>query len=142
MYSNFWLFPSSQHTILLNLLPGVSPERRVEPHVKPVILRKAKVMSYEDPKEARAKRAKKEVAKVAKGKGKRGRKPKSVAPEAEESTVDKEGRGRKRKKPESEEAQVPEPKAKVARLTEVPMLVGAEVTQTSEIPITPVARMI
>jgi hypothetical protein len=65
-------------------------------------------MSYEDLEEARAKRAAKDAAK-AKGKGKLGRKRKSPAPEAD----------------------VPGPKAKVARTSEAPEPVRA-----------PVARMI
>ncbi|KAF4626224.1 hypothetical protein G7Y89_g11935 [Cudoniella acicularis] len=47
--------------------------------------RKAKVMSYEDIEEARAKRAAKEVIK---GKGKRGRKRKSAALEADEPELE------------------------------------------------------
>jgi hypothetical protein len=57
----------------------------------------AKVMSYEDLEEARAKSAAKDAAE-AKGKGKRGRKRKSPAPEADAL----------------------EPKAKVARMSEAP----------------------
>jgi hypothetical protein len=52
-------------------------------------------MSYEDLEEARAKRAEKEAAKEAKGKGKRRRKPKGTAPEVEEAFADKGKRGRK-----------------------------------------------
>ena len=48
-----------------------------------VVLGKAKVMSYEDLEEARTKRAAKEKANVTADKGKRGRKRKSLAPEAE-----------------------------------------------------------
>lgn len=40
-------------------------------------------MGHEELEEARAKRAEKEAVKAAKGKGKRGRKPKSVAIEAD-----------------------------------------------------------
>jgi len=46
-----------------------------------VILSKAKVISYKDLKEARAKRAVKEKATGDKGRGKRGRKRKCRAPE-------------------------------------------------------------
>ena len=53
----------------------------------PVVLGKAKVMSFEDIKEARAKRAAKEVIK---GKGQRGRKRKSAALEAGEPESDLE----------------------------------------------------
>ncbi|KAF4636619.1 hypothetical protein G7Y89_g1465 [Cudoniella acicularis] len=62
------------------------------------ILEKAEVMSYEGLKEARAKRARKEAAKEAKGKGKRGRKCKSATLEAEEATTDKANGSRKRKR--------------------------------------------
>jgi len=93
-------------------------------------------MSFEDLKEARIKRAVKEAAIETKGKGKRGRKPKSAgpeadeasadnvkpsqkrkspAPEAEEATADKGKCDRKRKSPASE-ADALEPKAKVARM--------------------------
>ena len=56
-------------------------EAKVRRSTKLVILGKAKVMSYKDIEEARAKRAAKEVIK---GKGKCGRKRKSAAPEAGE----------------------------------------------------------
>jgi hypothetical protein len=86
------------------------------------VLGKAKVISYEDLEEARAKRVVKDAAKAAKGKGKRGRKRKGATPEAEEA-ADKVKRGRKRKsavleaEAEAEEAEElePEPKTKMAR---------------------------
>jgi hypothetical protein len=59
-------------------------------------------MSYEDLKEAQAKRAAKDAAK-AKAKGKRGRKRKNPEPEPEQPTAGKAKRGRKRKTPESEQ---------------------------------------
>ena len=62
-------------------LTRMNNEAKVRRSTKSVILGKAKVMSYEDIEEARAKRAAKEVVK---GKGKRGRKRKSAAPEAGE----------------------------------------------------------
>jgi hypothetical protein len=61
--------------------------------------------------------AEKEAAKGAKGKGRRGQKPKNTALKAEEATVVKERCGRKRKK-SAPEADVPEPKTKVARITQ------------------------
>jgi hypothetical protein len=87
-------------------------------------------MSYEDLEAARAKRAEKEAAKEAKGKGKRGRKCKSATLEAEETTADKANRGRKRKSAVLE-AEAPEPKAKVARISKAPAPAGASVAQTS-----------
>jgi hypothetical protein len=58
------------------------------------------VISYEDLVKARAKRVEKESAQEAKGKSRRGRKPKSSPlnpPEVEEGTVNTGRRGRKRK---------------------------------------------
>ena len=88
-------------------LRKVNNEGKVRRSTKALVLGKAKVMSYEDLEEARAKRVAKDAAK-AKGKGKRGRKRKSPAPEVD----------------------APEPKAKVARMSEAPKLNA------------PVARMI
>jgi hypothetical protein len=79
-------------------LSKINNEAKVRRSTRSVVLGKAKVMSYEDLEEARAKRAAKEKATAGKGKGKRGRKRKSPAPEAGS----------------------PEPKAKVARMSEVP----------------------
>jgi hypothetical protein len=59
--------------------PRAPPDRR---KTKSKILRKARVISYEDIEVARAKRAKQEINKEAKGKRKPGR-PKRVASEAE-----------------------------------------------------------
>ena len=86
-----------------------------------MVLGKAKVMSYEDLEEARAKRAEKEAAKEAKGKGKRGR-PKSAALEVEAST-DNVKRGRKRKNATLESNKQELGKAKVARMSEEPSVV-------------------
>ncbi|KAJ9640279.1 hypothetical protein H2199_005818 [Coniosporium tulheliwenetii] len=86
-------------------------------------------MSYEDLEEARRKRAAKDAAK-AMGNGKRGRKPKSSAPDAEEVTAGNGKRGRKRKSADPEAGALV-PKAKVARMSEALESVRA-----------PVARMI
>lgn len=56
-------------------------EAQARRKAQPEILGKAKVMSYEDIEAARAKHAEKDAAKEAKGKGRRGRMPKSAAPE-------------------------------------------------------------
>ena len=53
-------------------------------------------MSYEDLQQARTQRTEKEAAKVAKGKGRRGRKLKEPAAEAEGASANREVRGRKR----------------------------------------------
>jgi len=118
----------------IHFLRKVNNEAKVRRSTKSLILGKAKVMSYEDLEEARAKRAAKDTAR-AKGKGKRGRKPKSATPEAEKATVGNGKRGRKRKSP-APEADALEPKAKVARMSEAPEL--------ARVPgqVSPVARMI
>jgi hypothetical protein len=102
------------------------------------VLGKAKVISYEDLEEARAKRVAKDAAKEAKeanGKGKRGRKRKSGTPEAEEITVDKVKRGRKRKSTmleiEAEELELElEPYPKMARTSKALALSRASMIQT------------
>ena len=76
-------------------LTRMNNEAKVRRSTKSVVLGKAKMMSYEDIQEARAKRAAKEIIK---GKGKRGRKRKSAALEAGE----------------------PEPEAKVAWIIKAP----------------------
>ncbi len=64
----------------IRFLLKINDEAKVRRSTKSIILGKAKVMSYEDLEEARSKRAEKEAAKSAKGKGRRGRKPKNIAP--------------------------------------------------------------
>jgi hypothetical protein len=58
-------------------------EAKVRRSTKPLILGRAKVMGYDELKEAREKRAETEAATKAKGKGKRGRKRTNAAPEAD-----------------------------------------------------------
>jgi hypothetical protein len=110
------------------LVTAMNNEAKVRRSTKSVVLGKAKVMSYEDIEEARAKRAAKEATK---GKGKRGRKRKNVEVEvgepgpelglepevevevevahvAKTATRGKENRGRKRKRA-AVEAEAPEP---------------------------------
>jgi hypothetical protein len=81
-----------------------------------LVLRKTKVISYKDLKEARAKYTEKEAAKEAKGKGKRCQKCKSATPEADKVTIDKGKRGPTRKSamPEADTLKL---KAKVARIS-------------------------
>ena len=124
-----------QHQI--RFLIRMNDESKVRRSTTSVVLGKAKVMSYEDLEEARAKRAGEEAAKEANGKGNRGRKPKSAAPEVEEASADKGKRGRKRKSA-ALEADAPEPKAKMARMSE------AQVEEDKNVPEpvrAPVARM-
>ena len=101
----------------IRFLIRINNESKVRWSTTSVVLGKVKVMSYEDLKEVRAKRAEKEAAKEAKGKGKHGRKPKSAAPEAEEASADNGNRGRKRKSA-ALEAGALELKTKVARMSE------------------------
>jgi hypothetical protein len=79
-------------------LHRMNNEAKVRRSTRSVVLGKAKVMSFEDIEEARAKRATKEVIK---GKGQRGRKRKSAALEADE--------------PEAADEPEPEPEPEVAR---------------------------
>jgi hypothetical protein len=76
----------------IRFLYKVNNETKVRRSTKSVVLGKAKVMSYEDLEEARAKRAAKEQVTASTG-----------------------GRGRKRKN-QAPEADVPEPRAPVARM--------------------------
>lgn len=64
-------------------LSKINNEVKVRRSTRSVVLGKAKVMSYEDLEEARAKRAAKDKATAAKGKGKRGRPRKNPALETE-----------------------------------------------------------
>jgi len=124
----------------IRFLVKMNKEAKIRRSTKSVVLGKAKVMSYEDLEEARAKRAAKDAAKAAKevakeeataGKGKRGRKRKiPVEVNAPESGKGKHGR--KRKSP----ADAPEPNSQVAQITE------AEVAEAdAPEPKPPVARM-
>lgn len=80
----------------IRLLLKVNDEAKVRRSTKPLILGRAKVMGYDELKQAREKRAETEAATKAKGKGKRGRKRTNAAPEAD----------------------VEEPKPKAARMSE------------------------
>jgi hypothetical protein len=83
----------------------MNDEAKTRRKTKSKILRKARVMTWEDIKVAQAKRDEKDAAKEAKGKRKRGRKSKSNAQEVKEATTDK----RKRKKRKSTTVEVKEP---------------------------------
>jgi len=134
----------------IEFLTIINNEAKVRRSTKSLVLGKAKVMSYEDLEEARAKRAERNAAREANGKGKRGRKCKRTTPEAEEATVDKVKRGRKRKstvldtEAEEPEEPEPEPSAKMARTSRAPAPSGASVMQTPIVPEqwrAPVAKM-
>jgi hypothetical protein len=81
-------------------------EAKVRRSTRSVVLGTAKVMSYEDIEEVRAKRTAKDALK---GKGKRGRKRKSAALDEGESHSQPEP------EPESEPESEPEPEPEVAR---------------------------
>ncbi|KAH8586897.1 hypothetical protein B0O99DRAFT_643213 [Bisporella sp. PMI_857] len=67
----------------VQFLTTMNNEAKVRRSTKLLVLETAKVMSYEDLEEARAKGAEKEAVREAKSKAKRDRKRKSVALEAE-----------------------------------------------------------
>ena len=85
---------SSAQSILqedrIQFLTTINNEAKVRRSTKSLVLGKAKVMSYEDLVEARAKRVVKEATRAAKGKGKRGRKRKSSTLEAEGDTAEED----------------------------------------------------
>jgi len=127
----------------IQFLTKMNDESKVRRSTASAVLGKAKVMSYEDLDEARTKRAEKEAAKrakdkrdgetdtakEAKGKGKRGPKPKNTVL-AEKTFAGKGNRGLKRKNPP--EADPPEPKAKKVRISEVSEPWKAPVARMSE----------
>jgi hypothetical protein len=84
----------------IRFLVAINNEAKVRRATRPKVLGTARVMSYQDLVEARAKRAEKDAAKE-KGKGKRGRKRKNTASETEGT-----------------EANAPEPRAKKTRVSE------------------------
>jgi hypothetical protein len=99
----------------IQFLTTINNEAKVRRSTKSLVLGKAKVMSYEDLEEARAKRADKEAAKEAKDKGKRGRKRKSAALEADNAKVVRMSEAPA--PPVAEDEIVPEPwRAPVARM--------------------------
>jgi hypothetical protein len=116
----------------------MNDEAKVRRTTNSVILGKAKVMSYEDLQEARTKRAEKEAAKEAEGKGKRGRKPKNAALESEGASADNVKRGRKRKRAVTESVTPESANTKVARMSKASEPVMAPLAQM----IAPVAQMI
>jgi hypothetical protein len=113
------------------MLTRMNNEAKVRRSTKSVVLGKAKVMSFEDIEVARATRSAKELIK---GKGKRGRKRKSAALEADEPETKAElevahaakevinGRGKRgrKRKGAAPEADEPEAEPEVARVIEAP----------------------
>jgi hypothetical protein len=116
------------------MLIRMNNEAKVRRSTRSVVLGKAKVMSFEDIEVARAARAAKEVIK---GQGKRGRKRKSAALEADELEADEaeadpepeveraaeeviKGRGKRGRKRKSAALEADEPEPEVARMIEAP----------------------
>jgi hypothetical protein len=77
----------------IQFLTTINTEAKVRRANQSLVLGKAKVMSYKELEEARAKRAERDAAQEAKGKGKRGRKSKSSPPEPEEDAAETARRG-------------------------------------------------
>ena len=123
-------------------LAETNNEAKVRRWTKSEILGTTRVMSYEDLEKVRAERAAKEAAKEAKKAekeakkaAKEAKKVASATTAVEEATAGKGKRVRKRKSPT--EADTPEPKAKVARMSDT-QAVEAGASEPSQ---APVARM-
>jgi hypothetical protein len=132
----------------IKLLTTINNEAKVRRSTKSLVLGKAKVMSYEDLMEARAKQVIKEATRAAKGKGKRGQKRKSSTLEAEEDTAEEDTaeedtteeettesarRGQKRK---SATLDTPAPTNKMARISNAPKPASTLMRQASRTQIT------
>ncbi|TAQ90358.1 hypothetical protein B7494_g1303 [Chlorociboria aeruginascens] len=110
----------------IELLNTINNEAKVRRSTKSLVLGKAKVMSYEDLEDTRAKRAEKEAAKEAakeaKGKGKRGRKRKRTTPVADVSEAETDAPEPEPDEPEPDEPEPdePEPSAKIMRMSKAP----------------------
>ena len=105
-------------------LTNINNEGKVCRSTKSEILGKARVMSYEDLKKARAERTVKEAAKEAK---------KGAKNVTKVATAGKGKRGQKRKSPE--EAGASESKAKVARMSKAQVEVDEIVSETWRAPV-------
>jgi hypothetical protein len=123
----------------IRFLTTINNEAKVRRSTKSLVLGKAKVKSYEDPK-----RVVKEATRAAKGKGKRGRKRKSGTLEAEEDTAEEDTaksarRGQKRK---SAALDAPASTTKMARIRNAPnpastLMRQASITQIADNEIAP-----
>jgi hypothetical protein len=132
----------------IEALREINNEGKVRRSAKSLVLGKARVMSYEDLEDARAKRAAKDAAK-GKTKGKRGRKRKNAEPEhePESSTTGKGKRGRKRKNSEAQADEAATSKRTRGQKRTTPETEPEPVEQTAEMwvveqQIAPVARML
>ena len=128
--ANAALISFAERALLYNqnqILTRMNNEAKVRRSTQSIVLGKAKVMSFEDIEVARAARAAKEVIK---GKGKRGRKRKSAALEADEPEADSEpevarvaeevikGKGKRGRKRKSAAPEADEPEPEVAQMTD------------------------
>jgi hypothetical protein len=114
----------------------VNNEAKVRRSTKSLVLGKAKVMGYDELMEAREKRAEKDAAQEAKGKGKRGRKRTSAAVE-DDIAKPKTKTTRVTEEPEPEPE--PEPATTPATMSTVAGVVGNEASTAPWR--VPVARM-
>jgi hypothetical protein len=133
----------------IKFLTTINNEAKVRRSTRSLVLGKAKVMSYEDLVEARAKRVVKDAARAAKGKGKRGRKRKSGTLEAEEDTAEEDtaeedtaGSVRRGRKRNGAALDGPAPANKTARIRNAPkpastLMRQASRTQTADNEIAP-----
>jgi hypothetical protein len=108
----------------IRFLTTINNEAKVRRSTKSLVLGKAKVMSYEDLVQARAKRVVKEATRAANGKGKRGRKRKSSTLEAEEDTAEEDSAGsaKRGRKHKSAALDAPAPANKKARISKSPQV--------------------
>ncbi|KAH7403101.1 hypothetical protein BKA64DRAFT_694122 [Cadophora sp. MPI-SDFR-AT-0126] len=123
-------FISLQNLIIYRDTYALNKTTKVRRSTKSLVLGKAKVISYKDLEEARAKRIVKEAARAAKGKGKRSRKSKSSPPEPEEEE-DTVKTARRRRKRISAELKAPEPTNKIARICNAPKPASAFIIQAT-----------
>jgi hypothetical protein len=137
----------------IQFLTTINNEAKVRRSTKSLVLGKAKVMSYKDLVEARAKRVVKEATRAAKGKRKRGRKRKSSTLEVEEDTAEEDtveedtaeedtaekdtaeentaGAARRGRKRKSAALDVPAPANKKARISNAPKSASTLMRQAS-----------
>ena len=99
----------------IRLLLKVNDEAKVRRSTKSLVLGTAKVMGYEELRDARAKRAETEAAEATKAKGKRGRKRTKASSEAD-ATEPKRKVARARERLAPLQASVPSPRVPVAHM--------------------------
>ncbi|KAL9082613.1 MAG: hypothetical protein Q9165_008844 [Trypethelium subeluteriae] len=113
----------------------------VRKSTRSIVVRKAKVMTWEELEKAKAARVEKGQATA--GKKKRGRKPKNRVTETEKATASEKPRGRKRKTPASEPDKTASARAKVARVSDasvprVPVAWMSEAQDPTRISVVPI----